>query len=552
MVQWTPLLQWLPFVAVGLAWLAGGFVDIMEIDAAQYANMSRELLESANPLQLFDRSEAYLDKPPLIFWSTALSYKIFGVSIFSYKLPSVLFSAWAVFSTWKFGKLLHNDRTAYIAALIVASAQSVFLMNNDVKTDMYLLAAVIFSVWKLYAYHEKGGWANLILGFFGIGLGMLAKGPLALVIPALALGFGFIVHREWKGILKWQWLLGLPVIALTVLPFCIGLYQQYGQEGVEFFLWTQSFGRITGASEWTNDASPLFFVHTFLWAFLPWSFLFIPALGRKIVRLAKGLFYLPARRDAINLGGFLLTFLALSMSRFKLPHYIFVVLPFAAIMTAEYVDRVLLQQRHLRLARAFGQGHTVFLLLALLGVGFLTFWAFPEKPVLSAILLIPPTVAIVLFGILRKDLSSRLIFAPALGIASLNLFLNLSLYPQLLEYQTTSAAGKEIVSGPLYDEIADRLYSLGESGRGLDFHYGRIVEMLSATQASEIVEKGNTIYLYSNQEGKDEIGNFPVQTEVISSYDHFMVQKLSLPFINPETRPKKLKKRYLLKLSPRP
>jgi hypothetical protein len=68
------------------------FNDVMEVDASQYAAMSREMLESGNYLQLFDRGQNYLDKPPLLFWVSAMSFKLFGISNFSYKLPSVLFS----------------------------------------------------------------------------------------------------------------------------------------------------------------------------------------------------------------------------------------------------------------------------------------------------------------------------------------------------------------------------------------------------------------------------------------------------------------------------
>ena len=60
------------------------FNPIMEIDAMQYASMSRELLRGENFLHLFDNGKAYLDKPPMIFWMTALFFKIIGVSEFVY------------------------------------------------------------------------------------------------------------------------------------------------------------------------------------------------------------------------------------------------------------------------------------------------------------------------------------------------------------------------------------------------------------------------------------------------------------------------------------
>ena len=58
----------------------------------QYASMSREILRNDNFLHLFDNGEPYLDKPPLIFWVTALFFKLLGPSDLVYRLPSIIFT----------------------------------------------------------------------------------------------------------------------------------------------------------------------------------------------------------------------------------------------------------------------------------------------------------------------------------------------------------------------------------------------------------------------------------------------------------------------------
>ncbi|MDP4935318.1 MAG: hypothetical protein NWR30_11420, partial [Salibacteraceae bacterium] len=113
----------------------------------------------------------------------------------------------------------------------------------------------------------------------------------------------------------------------------IGLYQQWGFKGLRFYYWTQSFGRITGESEWNNHTGFEFFLHTFLWAFLPWSLLAIGAMANKLRQLKQG--------EYLTLGGFLLPFIALSFSKYKLPHYIFVTFPFLAILTGHYIKSFL-------------------------------------------------------------------------------------------------------------------------------------------------------------------------------------------------------------------
>ena len=269
----SPWFRWLPYGLLLAAYAAGMFVDILEIDATQYAVMARDMLRSGDWLHLTDRGQDYLDKPPLVFWASALSYKLFGVSTFSYKLPSVLFSLLAVASIGRLARRMYDARVGHWAALILASTQGFFVMNNDVKTDMFLIGAVAFALWMLVDFLAERRWWQLVLGFAGIGVAMLAKGPLGLVIPALALGGHLLLRRDWRNIFRWEWLVGLVVVGLVILPFCIGLHEQFGAKGVRFFLWTQSFGRVTGESEWANDASAFFLVHTFGWAFLPWTLL---------------------------------------------------------------------------------------------------------------------------------------------------------------------------------------------------------------------------------------------------------------------------------------
>ena len=115
----------------------------MEIDAMQYASISRELLRGENILHLFDNGEAYLDKPPLIFWITSLFFEIIGVSDFIYRLPSLIFSLFSIYFTFQFSLLYYSKKTAMMAALILASCEAFFIMNADVRTDIYMIAPML-------------------------------------------------------------------------------------------------------------------------------------------------------------------------------------------------------------------------------------------------------------------------------------------------------------------------------------------------------------------------------------------------------------------------
>lgn len=539
----------LPFIIVFLAYLAGMFVDVFEIDAAQYATMARDMADSGDFLHLYDRGADYLDKPPLIFWLSALSFKLFGVGTFSYKLPSLLFALLALWSTYRLTRLLYNERTAYMATLILATTQAFFVMNNDVKTDMYLIGSMTFAIWQLAWYVRGGKWWNMQLGFVGIGLGMLAKGPIGLVAPAMALGIDFLLRRDWKGLFRWQWLLGLPTLALILLPFCIGLHQQFGWRGVEFFLWTQSFGRITGASEWANDATVFFFTHTYAWSFLPWTILSLFALCRRSIAIFKNGFVVPKNAEALSVGGFVLLFVALSFSRFKLPHYIFLTYPLAAMMTAAYLDDLLEDGTRLRYLRNFFRVHLGLLLLAFLVVAALCLWAFPVLWPLSLLVIL---LLLGLSGYLAfsrgRQWFPKLVLTLALGFAGCNLVLNTFSYQQLDQYQTSGVAGKYVREN---DIPLDRLFAYGRAGRAMDFYSGRVMRMLRSPILLLDSAKAAPLYLFTTDEGLQALEKENIPYRTLQEFDHYSVARLSLPFINPATRDRVTSKRHLIHTSPK-
>ena len=88
------------------------FVPLMDIDATQYASMSREMLLTGNYLQLYDLGKDYIDKPPMLFWLSSLSMYVFGIQDWAYRLPSFLFSLLALYSTYRLALLFYKKEIA--------------------------------------------------------------------------------------------------------------------------------------------------------------------------------------------------------------------------------------------------------------------------------------------------------------------------------------------------------------------------------------------------------------------------------------------------------
>ena len=542
-----PVYRFIPYFIVLLAYFVGSFIDILEIDAAQYAVMSRDMLREGDLLHLVDRGKDYLDKPPLIFWCTALSYKLFGVSTFTYKLPSVLFSLLAIGSTMGLARRFYSQGVAFLSGIMLASCQGFFLMNNDVKTDMYMIGAMVFAVWQLVAYMQDGKWYQLVLGFTGVGLSFLAKGPLGLVAPAMVVGADLLLKRDWKNIFRWQWLVGLFIVGLILLPFCIGLYEQWGAHGIRFFLWTQSFGRVTGESEWSNDASPFFLVHTYAWAFLPWTILSLVALVRKFRDVFQDAFFLPKNKEALSLAGFVLLFLAFSLSKFKLPHYIFVVLPFAAIFTGRYLYDLIHDVSLRKWSMVFKWVHFGFFVLVTAILLILMLWSFPGAPWYIWILTGLGFAGIYFAFFFLRDLTWKHLLPTAIGFAFANLLLNLYLYPTVTTYQSPAQAGRYVVEQEIPQE---QLFAYRIGGRSMDFYGGEVMRpgpLVGSDEFKAVINQG-TVWYYTDKEGKAECeANYP-SSSVEKEFVHYRVGNLSLPFINPELRSKVTHTRYLIRV----
>ncbi|MFN0174203.1 MAG: ArnT family glycosyltransferase [Saprospiraceae bacterium] len=543
---------WL-WLALGLAavYIRGLFLDVMDVDASQYASISMEMLQNGNWLQVQHRGVDYLDKPPLLFWLSSASFAVFGLSNWAYKLPSFLVAFMGVWATYRFTLLFYGQKTARHAAFVLASCMGLMVICNDVRTDTILLGFSACAVWQLAEYLEFKRWRNLLAGFFFIGLAMLAKGPIGLVMPAFAVGTHLLVRRDWRSIFRWQWLLGLAVTALVLVPMCWGLWQQfdlhpeklvnerYGVSGLRFFFWEQSFGRITGENVWKNDTSGFYFMHVYLWAFLPWCLLLPGALVRTFRKFQT--FGKLGNQEYYALGGFILTFIALSQSQYKLPHYIFITLPWAAVLVAASLKSISKGLWGMLYFSAF-----VALLIAFVAL----FFVFPTGNVFAIGIALIGTGAL-LWKIIRNPFPVDFEVFVQRGVWTALIFgfvLNFHFYPHLLPYQSTPQAARFAQAQGIPPE---KTYFFIAGSHAMEFYMGGILENLGSPEKAAIVsrEKGG-IWVFTSLNGKKALEDASINFEETRQFRHFQVALLKPAFLNPASREKILGTYFLLKILP--
>ena len=520
-------------------------IPLIDIDAAQYASMSREMASTGNYLQLYDLGKDYLDKPPLLFWLSSLSIQLFGVHDWAYRLPSILCLGLALWSVYRFTLLYYNELTAQLSVLVLASSQAFILMAHDVRCDTMLMGFVMFSIWQLAAWYQSNAWKHFVMAFIGIGLGMLTKGPIAIVVPGVSFAIHFLLQRNWKQFFRWEYIIGVLIVGILLIPMSIGLYTQFDlqpgkiihgvpiKSGLRFYYWTQSFGRYTGENVFNEMNHFTFLLENMLWSFLPWVFIFMAALVISIKDIIKAKFKLLSHQEFIAAGGFIATYCMLARSQAQLPHYIFVVLPLAAIVTAKGLHQIYFSERFLKIKKVAIYFHGFIFTLLWAAANMIVLFVFTDMPVYVKIVTIMGSAYFLYLLLRNKGQAPKFISLALYTILGVIFILNTSFYPRLLKYELGVSAAAFINQNKL-PKNSVYLYEIDES-RALHFYgnhsFERLFDSSLLTPGQILITKASSFTKLQQQ--------FPGST-ILHKNAYFGVSMLTLPFLNPATRDKEV------------
>ncbi len=520
-------------------------IEVMDVDASQYASISREMMDNGSYLVVKHRLEDYLDKPPFLFWISAISMKIFGINHFAYRLPSFLILLLGVYSTYRLAKLLYNESVGLLAALFIYCTQAVFLIAHDVRTDTILMGAVIFSTWQLAAFVRSKSNKWLLGATIGLAVAMMEKGPIGLMVPVLALGCDILYRKSMSTFADWR-LYAIPVFVLVLLlPMVYGLYVQHGEEGVTFYFWTQSFGRITGENVWKDNTTFLYFFHNYLWAFIPWTVVSVFAIAKQTGVIVTTMFNPERGSEALTLGGFWLPFIALSFSHYKLPHYIFVVFPFAAIMSAHYLDKWVFMNKTRQKFLGLKITQIVSFILLWAVAVLLAVYVEPVRSVFFWIILGGLFVTFLYFLSFRSSWT-LFVAVPVITACGINLVMNTHFYPWLTgTYQSGSVAAEYIEDNNI---PLDNLYYLDNNSHAMDFYTKTIIPHVDKQEFSRYPGLQRGKYLFINNVGENWLNQQGIRYQLVKKFPHQHPTMVTGRFLNPNTREKALEYRKLVRV----
>ncbi|RIV20785.1 glycosyl transferase [Fibrisoma montanum] len=542
-------------VAAGLLLNATGlYPPILEPDGALYASIAKTMALNGDFVNLFAIGRDWLDKPHFPFWITAFSYLVLGVNTLAYKLPALVFFGLSTAYTYRFTRLMYPKPVAQVATLVFLTAFHGILSNSDVRAEPYLTALVIGPVYHFYRVYQNAPkpWLHIVLGSFLTGCALMTKGPFVVVPIGAGLVLHWLLTGHWRELLKPRWYSVVILSALFTLPEIISLYRQFDLHpdkvvfgktdvsGVRFFFWDSQFGRFFNTGPIKGSGDPFFFVHTLLWAFLPWSLPLYVGVGTVLLKLARRHNPLP---EYVSLGSGLATFLLFSASGFQLPHYMNIVFPFFAILTAQFL--VSLSPASLR---RWTLGQTVIggLLVALIVAVLLLFQPGQLGGALTWVAVVALATTLLFRGHDLLALMGRMTGVMLLLAGVLNLFF----YPSLLQYQAGMVAAEYVNTRPDLPPTT-AIYgsgTYGESAWSYEFYVDRPVWYARPDSVLRQRVRREPVLVFTSAAYADSLRDRGFAPRTVATFPYYHVSKLSYPFLNPATRPQTLRPYVLLEV----
>jgi len=315
------------------------FRDLVDPDEGRYAEIPREMVASGDWVTPRLNDLKYFEKPPLQYWITAISYRIFGVDEWVARLWPALAGLAGALLVFAAGSRLYDRRTGLLAAVMLLGMTLYVLCAHFLTLDMSVALFLSTTVLGIAVAQRDGTSAEerrrwMLLAWTAAGAAVLTKGLIGIVLPAGTVVAYALVHRDYRILRRLHALPGLALFVLICVPW-FALVSTRNPEFARFFFWYEHVERYLLPGH--HRPGPW-------WYFLP-----ILAIG---VMPFLGLLIWSAPRwwRATTATGFQTTrFLALwaaivlvffSASSSKLPPYILPILPALALLLAHEFDRV--------------------------------------------------------------------------------------------------------------------------------------------------------------------------------------------------------------------
>lgn len=260
-----------------------GIMPQMEPDEARYSLIPSAMNQSGNYVTPHIKNVIYLEKPPLVYWATAMSFKVFGENDFSARLFAALCAWGCILLAYFIGKNFRDEKTGLYAAALLTISAFPFVLGRVNILDMPLTFFLCLSIWLGYLSlnGEKKKYLYYLF-YFSCALAFLTKGVIGVVFPFAVLVLWLIWAGRWRQIWKLFSPIGILIFLIAVCPWLI-LAQKENSDFLWFFFVHEHFLRFT--TKMHGKTEPFYYYLPIIIAgTIPWSVYLIKAWKGKAIK----------------------------------------------------------------------------------------------------------------------------------------------------------------------------------------------------------------------------------------------------------------------------
>lgn len=259
-----------------LLWFAAsaGLRPLMLPDEGRYVGVAWEMLRSGDWLTPTLDGLPYFHKPPLFYWITASSLELFGAHEWAARAAPILGATLATMTLYGFARRWAGERQAR-ATLVALLAQPLFFLGGQFANLDMLVAGCISATIVLLAHatlcaeHGRPARTVLAAAYVMAALGVLAKGLIGVVLPALVIVAWLVARGRPRALVRlWSWP-GFALFVLAAAPWFAAMQVRF-PEFLDYFFVVQHFKRFAAAG--FNNVQPFWFYAAVLaLCCLPWA-----------------------------------------------------------------------------------------------------------------------------------------------------------------------------------------------------------------------------------------------------------------------------------------
>lgn len=255
-----------------------GDSPIWDANEAFYVGTPREMLERGDMLNPTFNYQPRFNKPPLSYWVVAAFYRAFGESVAVERAAIAIGALLIVVAAFVVAREIFGGDAGLFAALAVATAPRVLMWARRIFIDTWVTMFIAVALMAFVLAERRPGERRRWLGvmYVAVGLGMLTKGPVAIVLPGLAFAVYLALYGRLGDVRRLQVPTGALLVLAIVAPWYAAIYAQHGWTYIREFFVTENVSRYLTPYGRPMDRNVFFYLPVVATDLFPWT-AYLPA-----------------------------------------------------------------------------------------------------------------------------------------------------------------------------------------------------------------------------------------------------------------------------------